>query len=429
MCPAELYLMVAEYYADSVHDYNKAKKLYHCALTLALQCNSAWVQVEVLYGLAVIGYLHGAWSEALRLGCEVHKIAVAAGNVKGELAGLQCQARCYMGLGAFKHGMQMVNKAKELVLQAGMQGGSSDFDLMNLEGEVCYLKTEYAESRHIREIMLSHSSPILSPVNYAYTLVSLVALDLATGASTDIVLHNLHIAVDTFKRIHYPRGISLCDAYAADLSLHAGDTARARGQYIHTFTGAYDIDNELACYCLARLADSTNPVHAASEVAQWAIVFFAFAMHQSQKNMLAVHQALQSLGDVFAQQGMDAEALGILAAALEGFTWMDVHQSKAECMRTMGDVHFRCGQSSTACIFWTEARPLFERSLQAKAVSEIDSRLVKVKEEEEHHNTNVGYLSKLDVPTASLQQLPISEEEDIDVNIEMTGAQGVGMGV
>jgi hypothetical protein len=235
----------------------RQKKLYHCALSLALQCNSAWVQVEVLYGLAVIGYLHGAWSEALRLGCEVHKIAVAAGNVKGELAGLQCQARCYMGLGAFKHGMQMVNKAKELVLQAGMQGGSSDFDLMNLEGEVCYLKTEYAESRHIREIMLSHSCPILSPVNYAYTLVSIVALDLATGASTDIVLHNLHIAVDTFKRIHYARGISLCDSHAADLSLRAGDTARARGQYIHTFTGAYNIDNELACYCLARLADST----------------------------------------------------------------------------------------------------------------------------------------------------------------------------
>jgi hypothetical protein len=95
----------------------------------------------------------------------------------------------------------------------------------------------------------------------------------------------------------------------------------------------------------------------------------------------------------------------------------------------MGDVHFRCGQSSTACIFWTEARPLFEQSLQAKAVSEIDSWLAKVKEEKEHHNTNVGYLSKLDVPTASLQQLPISEEEGVDVNIEMTGAQGVGVGV
>ncbi|KAJ7800150.1 hypothetical protein B0H14DRAFT_3786346 [Mycena olivaceomarginata] len=419
-----------EYYADSVHDYNKAKKLYHCALTLALQCNSAWVQVEVLYGLGVIGYLHGAWSEALRLGCEVHKIAVAAGNVKGELAGLQCQARCYMGLGAFKHGMQMVNKAKELVLQAGMQGGSSDFDLMNLEGEVCYLKTEYAESRHIREIMLSHSSPILSPVNYAYTLVSLVALDLATGASTDIVLHNLHIAVDTFKCIHYPRGISLCDAHAADLSLRAGDKARARGQYIHTFTGAYDIDNELAC-STALPGWQTLQIQCMlpQGLHNGQLSSLPLQCINHKKNMLAVHQALQSLGDVFAQQGMDAEALGILAAALEGFTWMDVHQSRAECMRTMGDVHFRCRQSSTACIFGQRLDLCLNGHYRQRQVSEIDSRLAKVKEEEEHHNTNVGYLSKLDVPTASLKQLPISEEEDVDVNIEMTGAQGVGMGV
>ncbi|KAJ7831321.1 hypothetical protein B0H14DRAFT_2515376 [Mycena olivaceomarginata] len=298
---AELYIMAAKYYLDIVRDQKKAQNLFHRALTLG--CNFAMAQVEGLYGLAIIEYLHGAWSKGLHLGHEIHKIAVAAGNVKGEIYGLQCQARGYMGLGAFKQGMQVVNKGKELVLQAGMQGGSSEFELMNLEGEVCYLKTEYAESRHIREVMLSHSSPILSPIRYAYALVSLVALDLATGASADIVLRNLHTAVDTFRRINYLRGVSICDAHAADLNLRDGDTAGACSQYMHTFTGVYGIDNELACYCLARLADPTHPVHAAPELEKWAVIFLAFVMRPAVRSILPVHQALWSLGGVFCQTG------------------------------------------------------------------------------------------------------------------------------
>jgi tetratricopeptide (TPR) repeat protein len=253
---------------------------------------------------------------------------------------------------------------------------------MNFEGEIHQLRTEYAQARQAQEVILSQISPVLSPANYAYCLLNLVSLDLVTGANTAPVSQNLRTAVEIFRRINYPRGISLCEAHTADLKLCEGDTAGARHQYIRTFTDVYDIDNELACYCLAKLADSRHPVHTVPVVATWAFIFFAFVMRPAVRGILPVHQALQSLGNVFTHLGKDEEALSILTVALEGFTRMDVHRSRAECMQTIGDIHSRRGELSKASGLYTEARPLFERSSQAKALAEVDARLAELTEED-----------------------------------------------
>jgi tetratricopeptide (TPR) repeat protein len=370
--------MVARYYSISVRDYSKAQKLYYDALALALKSNSHLVQADALYGLATIKCLQGAWLEGLRLSHEIQRTAVAAGNIRGELLGLECQARSYLGLGNFTHAMQAVDKWKALILPAGMQGGESEIIMMGFEGEVYHLKTEYAEARHIGEMILSHTSLVLSPMNYAYALINLVSLDLATGGCTDTVSHNLQSALRAFQHINYPRGISLCELHATELNLCKGETSGARDQYMYIFSAVYAIDNELACYCLGKLADSNQPVHAASEIARWAVIFLAFTMHQSRRSVPALHQALRCLGDILAQQGKDDDAISVLTVALEGFTWMDVHQRRAECMRSIGDVYFRHGDIRKASTFWTEARPLFQRSIQAKAVSEIDVRLAEL---------------------------------------------------
>ncbi|KAJ7330420.1 hypothetical protein DFH08DRAFT_882605 [Mycena albidolilacea] len=257
-----------------------------------------------------------------------------------------------------------------------MQGGDSELRLAHLEGEVYQLRTDYAESRHIHELILQQSSAMLSPVTYAYNLVNIVSLDLLTGTSTDLVSHHLDAAADAFQTAQFPRGILLCQVLAVDLKVREGDKTGAHTEYIRAFAGAYsNNDDELSRYCLCKLADSTHPVHADSEIKRWAVVLLAFTMRPCSQNMLAVHQAMWFLGNVLAQQDADDEALSILTVALEGFTWMDVHCSRAECMRTLGEVHFKRGEFHRASIFWMEARPLFERSLQAQAVAEIDCKL------------------------------------------------------
>jgi predicted negative regulator of RcsB-dependent stress response len=54
---------------------------------------------------------------------------------------------------------------------------------------------------------------------------------------------------------------------------------------------------------------------------------------------------------------------------------MDVHQSRAECMRTMGDVYVQRGDLCRAKQMWESARPLFERSEQKKEVARVDEKL------------------------------------------------------
>ncbi|KAJ7307633.1 hypothetical protein DFH08DRAFT_824163 [Mycena albidolilacea] len=74
-------------------------------------------------------------------------------------------------------------------------------------------------------------------------------------------------------------------------------------------------------------------------------------------------------------QAADDTAFAILTIVLEGFTQMDVHQSRAKCMCTMGDVYMRRGDLSKARGMWEAARPLFKRSEQKKEVARIDERL------------------------------------------------------
>jgi hypothetical protein len=356
-------------------------------------------------GLAKLEDIRGNQKEALNLADDAYRIAVATGNVWGEINAIATQAMCCQTLGEFKHGLWLVRKGKDLVVQASMQGGELDFTFMNLEAEGHYLKIEYAEARRIHEQILHQTSPVLCPSDYAHALVSIVCLDIVTGIHTDIVSDNLQAAMSTFQNVQYPRGISLCKVHYTDMKASQGDTAAACAEYACAFASAYSKDTELTCYCLARLADSTHPVQAVSEVARWAVIFLAFALRPVARSTLTVHQALRCLGDVLAQQGMDEDAHSILTIALEGFTWMDVHRSRAECMRTLGDVYFRRGELAKAATLWTEARPLFKQSLQAKAVAEIDSRLAKLE-------------AKPDVPitpshqSISFEPEPVHDDED-----------------
>jgi hypothetical protein len=164
-------------------------------------------------------------------------------------------------------------------------------------------------------------------------------------------------------------------------------------------------------------------VHAVPEVATWAFIFFAFVMRPVVRGKLPVHQALQSLGEVFTHQGEDEEALSILTIALEGFTWMGVHQGGAECMQTIGDIHFRHGELSKAFSFFTEARPLFELSLQAKALVEVDARLTELERRQE---ADLRTLSELSVTTAPLQLTPESPLSNDDKANEAGSALASG---
>jgi hypothetical protein len=125
---------------------------------------------------------------------------------------------------------------------------------------------------------------------------------------------------------------------------------------------------------------------------------------------LEAHEALQFFGDMFLDQNDKDTAISFFTLALEGFTYMDVHRGKAECMLRLGDISHGCGDPLKAMEFWEAARALFERSSQAQQVENIDDRLASMSREiQVHHKTNSAKLAEWNVPLLTMDQTAIED--------------------
>ncbi|KAJ7818560.1 hypothetical protein B0H13DRAFT_1922190 [Mycena leptocephala] len=138
----------------------------------------------------------------------------------------------------------------------------------------------------------------------------------------------------------------------------------------------------------------------------WTTVFLVHSVQRREK--LGIHKALQFLGDVFLAQDDEHTAINLFTVALEGFTYMDVHHSRAECMLRLGDISKGHGDLLKAVELWETARPLFERSLQAKQVENIDQRLAGIGEDVlEQHSKNSVHLAELTTPSGIVDRSTI----------------------
>jgi hypothetical protein len=135
------------------------------------------------------------------------------------------------------------------------------------------------------------------------------------------------------------------------------------------------------------------------------------------KEKLGIYKALRSLGDIFLAQHDEHTATSLFTAALEGFNQRDVHRSRAECMLRLGDISMGHGDLLKAMEFWDGARPLFERSSQAKQAHGIDDRLAGIREDVlEQHRNNLACLAEPNAPAGTAEELEddMSDIEDLD---------------
>jgi hypothetical protein len=149
-------------------------------------------------------------------------------------------------------------------------------------------------------------------------------------------------------------------------------------------------------------------------MSSWATVYLAHSLKFKEK--LGINKALQFLGDIFLAQGDEDMAVSLFIVALEGFTYMDVHCSRAECMLRLGDISKRCGDLLKAGEFWEMARSLFERSSQGNQVEQVDKRLVSIGEDVlEQQRKNLDFLADLNVPTAiiEVEEHELSDSEGV----------------
>jgi hypothetical protein len=144
---------------------------------------------------------------------------------------------------------------------------------------------------------------------------------------------------------------------------------------------------------------------------------------------LGIYKALEFLGDVFLSQNDEYTAMSLFIVALEGFTQMDVHRSRAECMLKLGDIYMGHSDPLRAVEFWEAARPLFERSSQAKQVQSINERLAGIsKDVLKQDRNNLVHPAELNAPGGTVEELEdnLSDIEGLD-KMDMVDGKELGL--
>ncbi|KAF8131359.1 hypothetical protein K438DRAFT_2132012 [Mycena galopus ATCC 62051] len=217
----------------------------------------------------------------------------------------------------------------------------------------------------------------------------------AVGETQDNVFCNLDAAREIMSNRTSQISVSICDVIQAIVELREGKFNSAKMKFHACLRGLpWGIYEESAHLALEYLAN----------VEAWAISGWGYEWPMG-------YIALLFLADLFRVNKDEITAANLYEVALHGFTYMDVHQSRAQCMLRLGDLANNQGHTSIAITHWEAARPLFERASQAKDVAKIDSRLSTIKNT--YHN-NIVKLEILRAPIGLVDQPVLSEADGED---------------
>ncbi|KAJ7191359.1 hypothetical protein GGX14DRAFT_579082 [Mycena pura] len=275
---------------------------------------------------------------------KAQQIAAILGDQVGQAFAFGQEALCCIGLGFFHDAAQLCQQVRDLTCMWGLQGSNADIvHNQILEAGIHFLKTEYPEACLIYEQIVRSTPP-----GYwkALALLNIAIIDIARGAPAASVHINLRLdpATPSFTILAWIR-----DGVDAALMLREGDTAAARA-------------------ILERLANLDYGMYDCQTTLSWVAVYLGSALRT--KDKLSTMKALNCLGQIAAAKGESSTAMSLFQVALDGFTVMDVHQWKADCMMRMSKIHLACSEVLRAKELFEAALPLFDRCRNPRIVGE-----------------------------------------------------------
>jgi tetratricopeptide (TPR) repeat protein len=361
-------------YYDYEYDPSRSMPFFEEALRLSMLCGDINQQCNALLGIARVKVRTGDHSGVKAHTSEAQRLSTLSANLYQAARALWIEALCDTTLGDYQNSVACLHTAQHILSLCGLSGGSLDYNIRICQADVHLRKSEYTQARNIHFEMAETTSNDPTAEGYALALLNIAQVDVIIGASGQDIRKSLDDARNVFNTFNLPPLITGCDMVLADLELREGSFVSAR-TLLHTcIQSTLGSDIETRLYCLERLADisrwSTSGFH-------WEFpLLVVYLVHAYQlKEKLALHKGLLFLGDVFILTKDDETAHSLFTAALMGFTHMDIHHSRAQCMLRLGDLAKKQGDLSRAVEFWKESRPLFERSVQAKDIAQIDARL------------------------------------------------------
>ncbi|KAJ7884258.1 hypothetical protein B0H13DRAFT_1890039 [Mycena leptocephala] len=385
-------------------------------ISLALSTGNPIQHSQALQNLAWVKWSLGDYFTAQMHAIEAQKLALISADLYREAQALRIEATCCDTLGNYTKAMSLCIRARDLLFLCGMSYGHLDRAIMNSQAEIHRLKSEYGEAHSIHTGILEKTS-IQDLEIYGIALISIAQIDVMVGAPEDDVWRNCDRARKMFATLGNVELVVMCDVILADLYLREG-TSMAAKTVLKKCLKIIEY-SQIQTSCLELLGDASRWGHF-NGMSSWTTVFLVHSIKRGEK--LGIYKALQSLGDIFLSQNDENTATNLLTVALEGFTQMDVHRSKAECMLQLGDISIGRSNPLKAIEFWERARPLFERSSQAKQVQHINERLAGISDDVlEQHSNNLARLAELNAPSGTAEELEddLSDIEALDkVNIE-----------
>jgi tetratricopeptide (TPR) repeat protein len=285
-----------------------------------------------------------------------------------------------------------------------MSGSEVNIGIMNTHAEVHKCKSEYSEAWKIHTKLLQISTN-RNAYGHALALLNLAEIAVSIGVQKHDVQRNIDLARSIFTTLNLKPWIICCDATIADLYIRAKDLPAAKRLLEKSLISA---DSQIKLFCFERLGNiSSWDVDESTPV--WTTIFLVHALKLKAK--LQVYKALQFWGQMFLTHKEEYTAISLFTVALQAFTYMDVHQSRAECMLRLGDIANRCGDVPKAVELWESARPLFEISSQTKEVQCVDERLSHVGSNFlDCHRENIALLLRLDIPSGNPSRIEDEEQ-------------------
>ncbi|KAJ7464004.1 hypothetical protein FB451DRAFT_1179844 [Mycena latifolia] len=399
------YDILSGYLDQNSNEISRAVHFAETGLSLSISTGNIRQQSGLLGALASIKWKTGDYSAGREHAYESQRLAKIVGNPYKEAWALRVESMCWDALGNYKHSISLLRRAQDLLRLCGMSGGSLDDQIMNSKAEVHLLKSEYLEARKIQTQIIHHCTTAENPYEHAMALLNIALIDVEIGGLSYELHKNLATAHQLFTSMVDSTGIIYCDMVKAAMDVKEGDFLTACCQFRQSLACVWGKDIEAISYCLERLGDVclwTATDHVSYNAT---VTFLAHSLKLRQK--LQIHKALQFLGDIYLAHGDQQTAMSLWVVALKGFTWMDVHRSRAECMLRIGDLLKLQGDSMKAGELWKTARPLFEQSSQGKQMMDIDERLAGISYKLDLGLINVGPSMAEEVETNYIPFIPL----------------------
>ncbi|KAJ7742724.1 hypothetical protein DFH07DRAFT_925515 [Mycena maculata] len=300
---ARWYSSLGSYYFDHMNDVSLGLHYFRGALDLADKGADNYPSRTGRWALDRIASIlnhQGNHSEARSFAQKAQKYAEYLGDPLAQAQSTYVEATCCCGLSDFQSAFMLCQRARNILLACGLGDGSTYFYIKTTEVDIHIQKTEYKEAEDITlSIIASHSPGKPATFSYGFALLNLALINIQTRALEETINQNLKTAKHIFSTVvPVPLLVLYCDTGIADLALREGNLRCAQSQFAKCFALSCNLQAiDASLFCLERLADHHHRMDSLTDTLQWAAVFLALSYKTN--NKLALHKALQCLGNVF----------------------------------------------------------------------------------------------------------------------------------